>query len=107
MFDNWVRRETNVLAGTYGSPMMHMTLLADGTLPAKPKAFQDSYEAWKVMETLHPRPQRNAWDPMQPALFDEDPSLPPHDPEGDRARFRAMFGLDDACQPEGAAAAQP
>jgi hypothetical protein len=96
--DAWVRRETSRLAQEHGFPPLPLSLLADNTLPVRPKATHDRYEAWKELARLHPQPTRRRWDPVQPALFDEDPSLPPHDPIGDRARFRAKYGLDEPTQ---------
>jgi len=91
--DAWARREANQLAAIHGFPRLEISLLADGTHPVRPRATHEKYEAWEVLSALHPRPLRNPRNPLHPALFDEDPSLPPHDPAGDRARLSALLGL--------------
>jgi len=98
LLDGWVRRVTRELAAEHGFEPLGWTLLADGTLPARPKANTDAAEAWKALKALHPHPSQRKPNRDELALFDEDPSLPPHDPEGDRRRFQASLA-------EGAAAA--
>lgn len=94
--DAWVRREVNMLAETHDLPRLGWTLLADNTLPVRPRATHSGYEAWKVLQSFHPRPRRNPYDPKQPALFDDDPSLPPHDPDAGRAAIAALMAAGAA-----------
>jgi hypothetical protein len=96
MLDAWVRREANQLADLHGFPRLELTLLADNTLPVRPLTHWNSYFPWQELSRHHPTVYRNAVDLTDPALFDDDPALPPHDPEGDQASFRARWGLEAA-----------
>lgn len=91
IFDAWVRREANLLADAHGFPRLELTLLATGMLPVKPRAAHDSYQQWKDLQRRNPVVYRLEWDPYMPALFDDDPSLPPHDPTGNTKAFQDML----------------
>lgn len=91
IIDAWVRRETGTLADEFGFPRLAMTLLADGSFPVRPQARSDAYEAWDLLTHLHSVERKRPRDPYNPALYDEDKSVPPHDPDRDRAAFEALM----------------
>ncbi|WP_333571499.1 hypothetical protein [Sphingomonas sp.] len=90
MLDGWVRRNSAELADEFGFGPLGLTLCANGTLPAKPLVSHDRYEAWKnlrdVSGPIHLFPSNL----HEPALFDEDPILGAHDPDGDAAKAEAQ-----------------
>lgn len=81
MLDGWVRRVANELADAHCLPRLELTLLADQTLPVQPKCVHSNYLPWLDLSTANPVIRQLAPDPHDPALVDDDPSLPPHDPE--------------------------
>lgn len=100
MFDGWVRKHSNALAAETGHLRLELSLGADGALPVKPKPYTDAADAWKELRAQHPTASRRHGNRFEPALFDEDPTVRPHDPVGDGERFHAWLAerqryLDD------------
>jgi hypothetical protein len=91
MLDAWVRREANNLADQHGFPRLELSLLADGTLPVRPRASHANYQQWRDLQRQTPVVYRLEADLDEPALFDEDPSLPPHDPQAGSAAIQAIM----------------
>lgn len=90
MMDSWARRVANEIAAEVGHPLLGYGLLADGTLPERPKSSNDLYEQWKELEARG-NVERFKANPYEPALFDDDPALRTYDPAGDRARASAFI----------------
>lgn len=91
MLAGWVRKHNNALAAEAGHPRLELSLGADGALPVKPKAYTDADDAWKHLRAQHPNASRRPANRFEPALFDEDPTVLPHDPAGDDERFHTWM----------------
>ena len=91
MLDGWVRREANKLASEFGFAPLNLSLVADGCLPAKPLVSHDRYADWCALKEDNPGAHRRQANLEEPALFDQDPKIRPHDPAGDRERSRALL----------------
>lgn len=79
--DSWVRRVTGELADEFGLPRLTLSLLADWSFPVKPRVASANYLPWHDLRWLYTAEPRRPKDTRHPALFDEDPSIPPHDPD--------------------------
>lgn len=90
MMDAWVRRVTNEIAAEAGHPLLSYGLLADGSLPERPKLSSDLYEQWQELKTRE-GVERFKANPYEPSLFDDDPGLRKYDPAGDSARASAFI----------------
>ncbi|MHC9417680.1 hypothetical protein ACYZX9_03670 [Sphingomonas citri] len=75
MLDLWSRRHLNDLATQHGLPALSLTLLADNTLPVKPRTSHSDYMPWHELKWASGSARRNPPNPLAPALFDEDPVL--------------------------------
>jgi len=88
----WARKQAAVLTGQHGFPPPALCLTADGRLPVRPPYKQaEAYEAWKKLAAQHPDAKRRPANPYEPSLYDQDPSLPPHDPEAGVSAITAML----------------
>jgi hypothetical protein len=90
MMDAWVRRVADEIAAEVGHPLMGYNLLADGTLPERPRASSDLYLQWKELEGRW-KAERFQPNPYEPSLFDDDPVLRTYDPAGDRVKTSAFI----------------
>lgn len=90
MLDSWLRRVTDEIADEVGLPAVGYGLLADGTLPERPRLGSDNYLPWKELERRW-KAERFEANAHEPSLFDDDPAIKPYDPAGDSARASAFF----------------
>jgi hypothetical protein len=84
MLDAWVRKRAAEL-GTSGD--MPMTLLADGTLPVRPKAHTHAHDAWWNLKAFHPSPVQRPPVSDAPELVDDDDNV--RQPESTGGTFMA------------------
>jgi len=95
LLDGWVRRIPRELATAHGFEPLGWSLLADGMLPAKPKAYTEAADAWKALRAQHPHPVRRPSNIHAPELFDEDPSIRRHDPQATADAFAALIAAGE------------
>jgi hypothetical protein len=93
ILDAWVRKTSRRLAEEFAFAPMEMTLLADGRLPVKPHPYADHADAWYRVAIQHPRGEPRSANFNEPALFDDDPDLPPFEPKGLQSRHAPRSGL--------------
>jgi len=93
MLDGWVRRVTAELSEEHGIEPLPYCMLADDRLPAKPRGYADLIFPWKKLEFEAQRLRIRRREPnlYEPALFDDDPSLPPHNPDAQQGRVAALI----------------
>lgn len=82
ILDATIRKWDRDLAAEFGFAPMGWTVLADGRLPVKPGGGTELFYHWKGLE-MQVRDTCVRRDPnfYEPALFDNAPGVPPHDPE--------------------------
>jgi len=77
ILDAWVRKATRPLAAEHGFDPLEMTLLADGRLPVKHRPYSALEDEWYSLAIRFPHGDPRRANPDEPALFDQDPDLPP------------------------------
>lgn len=90
ILDSWVRKTMRKLSEELGCPALEWTLLADGRLPIQPRSYDDRYGPWSDLKRRYPHGEPRPANLYEPCLFDEDPSLPRHDPDADLPAFNAI-----------------
>lgn len=90
ILDAWIRKTARRLAEEHGCPPLEMVQLADGLPPVKPHQYSDHSDAWYKLALQGPQVEPRSANLHEPALFDEDPELPPHDPSADLPKFAAI-----------------
>lgn len=96
ILEAWVRREVNLLCREFGYSPLVLSLLADNTMPIRPRVLHEDYAAWHELNNRYPRGPRFPANLQEPALFDEDPGLGAYDPERGKAVIESLMAAGEA-----------
>lgn len=106
ILDAWVRKTSRRLGEEYGFSDLEMTQLANGRHPVKPHAYSEHSDAWYRLQIPTVLPRRANL--HEPALYDDDPDLPPHDPAADIPELVAVRAAQERhAQADAASARNP
>ena len=81
ILDGFARKTSRAFAEEFGSPPLEMVFLANGKPPVKPRDNSYLEDDWYTLTFGRPHGFRREPNFHEPALADEDPALPPYDPE--------------------------
>jgi hypothetical protein len=87
---SWARKQANQLADEHGIRRLEMTLLADGTLPPKPRVLDDNYQPWLELQRRNPTLYKWPVELDDPALDDEDTNVAPPPPAAALALLQSL-----------------